>query len=100
MDYQPTLKQQLTSIALSQFAPKDLTEEKLGSAVLGNVVTMSTTNTAQASAQMSISLVQSLAALRDLGYDQDSDVAKNLIANNNAISQTLNQVSAAMAKLV
>lgn len=98
--YQPTLKQQLTSIALSQFAPKDETEEKLGAAVLGNIVNMSTVNTANASATMTIGLVQALAQLAELGYDKDSDVAKNLIANNKAISATLNKVSESMSKLI
>lgn len=100
MDQPVSLKAQLTQIALSQLGQKDETEEKLGSAVLGNVVTMSTVNTANASAQLSVRLVESLAQLQALGYDKDSDVAKSLIANNNAISQTLNKVSDSMSKLV
>jgi hypothetical protein len=99
-DFQPTLKQQLTQIAVASFVPKDETEEDLGKAVLGNIVTKSTATTAESSNAITMNMVQALAELQALGYDKDSDVAKNLIANNKAISATLNKVAESMAKLV
>ena len=77
---------------------RDPVEEDLGSVVVGMLGTESAANIAKVSGETSMLMVQNLAALRELGYDNDSDVAKALIAANQKIQGVLTKFADAAVK--
>lgn len=95
-----SVKDQIIGSIASSFGPKDQFEDNLGKTIVGNMVNQSVANAQQTSIHMSTQLVDALAKLKDMGYDENSDIVKNLIANSNAIQATANKVSESMARFV
>jgi hypothetical protein len=100
MPLAPDLKASLIAGVVNSMAPKDQLEENIGRTLVGNMVNQSVVNAQAGSIAMTESLIESLAKLEAMGYDKDSDLAKALIANSNAIQATLNDVSNKMKTYV
>jgi hypothetical protein len=99
-DFQPSLRSQMTSLALSSMVPKDQIEEDLGKGLVATVATKAIQATAQSNNDITFGMVDALERLKVLGYGPKSDAAKNLVANTNAIAGVLNGVATKVGNIL
>ena len=83
-----------------KLAGKDETEAKMATGLLASISADTSATISEAQNRTSIGMVNTLAALKDLGVDMDSDFAKKIQAVNADILESFSQISKANASLV
>lgn len=92
-------KQMLQQIAFNRLN-QDGTEVATTKMILTDIASQSATNLANANRDSSLSMVQTLTALQELGYDKDSDVVKDLVAADKQIRKVLTDIGSAIPRLL
>ncbi len=75
------IKEQVISQVLGNLGPRDMFEDSLGLSIVGNVVNQSVKASNEAQSDMAIAHAATLEKLASMGYDQNSDLVRNLNAN-------------------